>query len=101
MCCLFCFYKNMHQNHKLIELSDDESLKKENINIESKNQKLIDVNEKIIKLKNKIESGVGKINSLFDKTMEEVTNSYKRKHEKLLKEENDMKEKLKTEVTKI
>ena len=29
--------------------------------------------------------------------MEEVTKSYKRKHEKLLKEENDMKEKLKTE----
>ena len=101
MCCLFCFYKNMHQNHKLIELSDDESLKKENINIESKNQELIDVNEKIVKLKNKIESEIEKINSLFDKTMEEVTNSYKRKYEKLLKEENDMKEKLKTEVTKI
>ena len=101
MCCLFCFYKNMHQNHKLIELSDNESLKKENINIDSNNQELIDVNEKIVELKNKIESEIEKINSLFDKTMEEVTKSYKRKHEKLLKEENDMKEKLKTEVTKI
>ena len=101
MCCFFCFYKNMHQNHKLIELSDNESLKKENINIDSNNQELIDVNEKIVELKNKIESEIEKINSLFDKTMEEVTKSYKRKHEKLLKEENDMKEKLKTEVTKI
>ena len=101
MCCLFCFYKNMHQNHKLIELSDNESLKKENINIDSNNQELIDVNEKIVELKNKIESEIEKINSLFDKTMEEVTKSYKRKHEKLLKEENDLKEKLKTEVTKI
>ena len=54
MCCLFCFYKNMHQNHKLIELSDNESLKKENINIDSNNQELIDVNEKIVELKNKI-----------------------------------------------
>ena len=50
----------MHQNHKLIELSDNESLKKENINIDSNNQELIDVNEKIVELKNKIESELRK-----------------------------------------
>ena len=33
--------------------------------------------------------------------MNDLTNSYLKKHEKLLKEENEMKEKLQIEVTKV
>ncbi len=33
--------------------------------------------------------------------MNELTNSYLKKHEELLKEENDLKENLKNEVTKV
>ena len=30
---LICFYENLHNNHKVIPIKDEETLKKENINI--------------------------------------------------------------------
>ena len=44
---------------------------------------------------------MNQINILYEKTMNDLTNSYLKKHEKLLKEENEMKEKLQIEVTKV
>jgi len=41
------------------------------------------------------------IDKLYEKINKEVTNSYKIKHEKLIKEENELKDKLKNEVTKV
>ena len=41
------------------------------------------------------------INNLYDKIYNEVSKSYEIKHENLLKEENELKEKLQNEVTKI
>ena len=29
-----CYFKNLHNGHKLVELSDEEALKKENITID-------------------------------------------------------------------
>ena len=34
ICCLNCFYENLHNGHKLIRLSDSENLAKENISME-------------------------------------------------------------------
>jgi len=52
-------------------------------------------------LKEKIENEINKINQSYDTINNDITNSYKIKHEKLIKEESDLKEKLQNEVTKI
>ena len=95
-----CYYKKIHDNHKLVELSDIESLQKENITIESTTKEFNNISQKIIELKKKIENEINKINDLYEKTIDDLTKSYLKKHEILLKEENDLKEKLQNEVSK-
>ena len=56
---------------------------------------------KSTELKEKIEQQILEINNSYKKVDEEVTNSFILKHEKLQKEENDIKEKLQNEVTKV
>ena len=77
-----------------MEICDEESLKKENINIESSSKDLNEIIAKVNNLKNLIEKEITKINELYENVYNEVTKSYKLKHEKLTKEENDLKEKL-------
>jgi len=91
----------MHDDHKVLEITDEEALKKENITIENtKNE--FDVNiKKLEELKNKIENEMKEIDNTYIKVDKETTKSYELKREKLKKEEEDLKEKLKTEVTKI
>ena len=38
ICCLNCFYENLHNGHKLVKLIDIQNLEKENISIESINK---------------------------------------------------------------
>ena len=39
LCCSLCYYKNMHDGHKVLEITDEDSLKKENITLDnSKNE---------------------------------------------------------------
>ena len=100
MCCTFCYYENLHSGHKLIKLSDIDSLQKENITIESSTKNIIEISKKITNLKNKIEEEINKVNDLYEKTIKDLTLSYEKKHELLLIEENNLKEKLQNEVTK-
>ena len=100
MCCLYCYYENLHHDHKLIKLSDIESLEKENITIETTTKEFNETYQKVRDLKNKIENEINKINNLYEETIDNLTKSYLKKHELLLKEENDLKEKLQNEVTK-
>ena len=93
--------KNNHYSHKIIEIEDEESLKKENISIEVSKKQLGELYEKINTVKERIEKEMEEINKIYDKTFSEVTKSYEIKHEKLLKEENELKDKLQTEVTKV
>ena len=87
--------------HKVLEINDEESLKKENITIDNTNKEF-DVNiQKLNNLKKTIENELSLIDKTHEKIDKEMTNSYETKREKLKKEENDLKEKLKTEVTKI
>ena len=92
--------KNLHKNHKIIEVSDEEALKKENISLENSTKNFNDLLKKIISIKEKIEEEITKINNLFEKVNDDLTKSYKLKHEKLNKEENEIREKLQNEVTK-
>ena len=91
----------MHIGHKLIEITDEEELKKNNITIESSTLKFNIMSQKITNLKENIENEIEKINNEYDKVYKEVGTSFEKKHEKLIKEENDLKENLQNEVTKV
>ena len=101
ICCTMCHFKNLHFGHKLIEISNEEDLKNENLSIENEMSNFNDIEQKMEKLKNNIENEIEKINNMFDKTMLDIKNSYQKKYEALLKEENDLKENLQNKVTKI
>ena len=101
MCCLNCYFKKLHDGHKLLEISDIDSLEKENITIDASSKDLDDKIQKIIKLKNKIEEEINKINSLYDKVNDDLSKSFKIKHEQLKKEEDEIKRKLDNEVSKV
>ena len=90
----------MHPNHKVIEISDKESLKKENVTLDNSINKFIEITKQIIGLKDKIENEINKINKLYEQTNNDLLKFFKKKHEKLIKEENDLRMKLQNEVTK-
>ena len=100
-CCSSCYFDNYHKGHKLIKIEDEESLKKENISIDTSKKVFEEMLTKTQCLKNKIESEISKINELYDKVMKEITQYFEKKHEKLISEENNLKEELQIEVTKV
>ena len=100
ICCLMCHYKNLHEGHKLVEISNEEILKKENFNVKYEKDNFNEISKKMEELKNKIEAEINKINQAFDKTISELKNAYQKKHEILLKEEKNLQEKLENTVTK-
>lgn len=100
LCCSYCIFKNMHKEHKILEISDVEYLEKENLNIENSTKDFNEFIQKIFDLKNKIEKEINNINNLYEKVIDELTKSFQNKHEELIKQENNIKEKLQNEVTK-
>ena len=90
-----------HKNHKLIPINDEESLKKENISIEDFIDELNKYFEKMNKLKEKTENEMIKLDNLFDKSIKDLSKSFEEKHLALTKQEDDIKEKLQNEVTKV
>ena len=76
-------------------------MKTENFSIENSTKTFNDKIEKVNNLKNTIEKEISKVDNLYEKVNKETTMSYELKHEKLLKEEKDLKEKLQNEVTKV
>ena len=76
-------------------------MRKENITIESATNDFNEISQKVIDLRNNIENEINKINELYENAINDVTKSYIKKHEILLIEENELKDKLQNEVTKI
>ena len=74
----------MHNGHRILEISNEESLKKENITLEYSAKEFNDIVQKIICLKEKIENEIDKINNLYEKTVDELAKSFQKKHEKLI-----------------
>ena len=68
--------------------------------MEVNKNELNDISQKAIDVKNKIENEITNINKLYEETIDKLTKSFIIKHEKLVKEENDLKEQLQTKVTK-
>ena len=93
-----CHFLNIHNNHKIIRIEDEEALKKEKMSIEDCTKDFDENKNRIEELKKKIENEVIEIDKLYNKVNKEVIESYKLKHEKLIKEENELKDKLKNEV---
>ena len=91
----------MHKNHKLIPINDEESLKKENIKIEDSIDEFNEYFEKICKLKDRTENEMIKLDEVYIKADKDLANSFEEKHLILTKQENDMREKLQNQVTKI
>ena len=81
-------------------VNDEESLKKENITIDNYLKDFNDKSEKVMELKNKIEKEISEIDKLYEKVEKETTKSFESKHEKLIKEEKELKDNLQIEVTK-
>ena len=64
LCCAYCHYLNLHKGHKVIPINDEETIKKENINI---NKEFKKNSKKVINLKDKIENEIIKIDKLYKK----------------------------------
>ena len=101
LCCSYCYYLNLHNGHKVVPIEDEETLKKENINVNDYIKEFEFSAKNVESVKEKIEKEINKINELYEKMDKEVTKSFELKHEKLIKEEKEMKDKLDNEVTKI
>ena len=100
LCCSICNNQNNHEGHKIINIYNEESLKRENISIESSSKEFDERKNKFEELKNKIENEMIKLDKLYEKVFSETTKEYASKHEKLIIEENVLKETLKNKVTK-
>ena len=96
-----CHYLNLHNGHKVIQIEDEETLKKENINIQDYIKDFDESAKNVMNIKDKIENEIKKINELYEKMDKETTKSFELKHEQLIKEEKKIKDKLDNEVTKI
>ena len=62
--------------------------------MESYNNKFNEIGKKANSLKEKLEEEIIEIDKLYNKVNNELKISFEKKHEKLLKEENDLREKL-------
>ena len=61
---MYCIVKNIHESHKILEIEDEENLKKENITIEASKKEFNNLNQKIIELEEKIKNESKKIDKL-------------------------------------
>ena len=98
--CTQCYFLNKHAFHKILLLEDEESLRKQNISLDSTLKDYDENYEKIIKLKEKIEQEITKVNNSYDETFSNLSKSFEEKHENLFIEENNLKADLHNEVTK-
>ena len=76
-------------------------MKNKDIKIESYILKFKELFEKTNSLKEIIENEINKINLFYNQTNEKIIKDYAKKHEDLLKEEEELKKKLEVDVTEI
>ena len=76
LCCSFCHYHNLNNNHKVILITDEKSLQKENITLDEYTKDFNSIFDKTKLLKNKIEQEIKGINHLYKKVNNEVIKSF-------------------------
>ena len=67
LCCAYCYYLNLHNGHKVIPIEDEETLKKENFNINDYIKDFDESNKNAINIKEKIENEIQKIMNYMKK----------------------------------
>lgn len=100
LCCSLCQFLKPHEGHKLILINDEETLKKENLTLDSISSDFDKVNEQILNLSKEVQEEIIKIDNLYQSTNKKVTGFFEEKRKKLLEEQNNLIDKLKNEVTK-
>ena len=95
-----CHFKNLHVGHKIIEITDKDSLKQDNITIEFFSNVFNEKIQDITNLKIKIEKQIDEINKSYDIIDNQISKKFEEEHAKLIEEENNLKDKLMNEVTK-
>ena len=73
-----CYFNHLHDDHKLIEIKNIETLNKENITLENELKELNKNSDEMMKLKNKIEEEINKINNVYESLIEKLENSYQK-----------------------
>ena len=58
LCCALCHFNKLHQGHKLLDIFNEESLKKENITIEENSKEIEEDIKKMNTIKEKIENEI-------------------------------------------
>ena len=99
--CSICQMLNPHKDHKIVLLDDEESLKKENLTVDSIEKGFSKDVSKIDGLKEEIEKEITKINTTYDNINNEIVKFFQEKLKKLKEEENELKENLDNKVTQI
>ena len=84
-----------------MQISDKKKLKNENITLDSSIKEFNNNKQKAINFKENIEKEINLIDDSYQKIYNEITKSFQAIHELLIKEENDLIEKLQNEVTKV
>ena len=85
LCCALCYFRNLHQNHKVIEINDQEILKQNNISLENEENDLNIFIEESYKIKEQILKEMKLIDQTFDDLNTEITNCFKKKTRKFNK----------------
>ena len=101
LCCALCYFRNLHKNHKVIEIGDPEILKKNNISLDYEENDLNIFIEESYNIKEKILKEMKLIDKTYEDLNNEITNCFVKKRENLIKKENEIKDTLKNEITKI
>ena len=96
-----CLYKNKHKDHKLIRIEDEESLRKEIITIDFYQKDNEEIKNKIMDIKDKIKKEQDELDKIYEDIKNKIKNNYEKKMEELLKEENNLIDKLNNEITKV
>ena len=96
-----CHFKNLHDGHKLIEIKNEDLLIEENISLEYCCDEFNENKNNLEELKTRIENEILDLDKLYEKIDYDTTKAFELKHEQLIILENELKEKLKNEVTKI
>ena len=74
LCCAYCLYKNLHNGHKIIPIEDEETLKKENLNVNDYIKDFDEFSKNVINIKEKIENEIKNINESYEKMDKELKN---------------------------
>ena len=100
--CPLCECKDKHNtSHKIIDINDEESLKKNNIDYKEYYSEFNKLYDETKKINDKIEMHIGKINKHHRNILRSINSTYNRRRYKLNYEERELKYELNSKVKEI